>query len=130
MKPNYIKTGKISHVHEQLASKGAVLLKIGHNNCRPCVIITPVIEELASQTQGMSFVDYDVSFLATREPEPSERYFLDSLKLKSVPHFVLYYKGVILNHNSPMLYGLVRAKDGDGLLALIPKDKIQGEGEE
>ena len=126
---NYLKTSKLEDLQALINKKGTVLLKIGHNGCPPCIRIAPVIEKVAKQVPEIHFVDYDIFYLRTRQASPEESYFLDNLKFRSVPHFVLYYNGLIYNHNSPVIYMLIRAEDIKGIKNLVPLPN-KGEGDE
>ena len=118
---NYLKTEKLSDLQNKINKGIPVILKIGHNGCPPCIKIAPVIKKVAQSVPDITFIDYDISFFKTRPPTPEEDYFLNNLKFRSVPHFIMYYNGLIYNHNSPSIYALIRAEDSLGLKDLLPK---------
>lgn len=126
--PNYLKTDSLSALQSLINSKQPVILKIGHNGCAPCIRIAPVIEKVAKKVPEITFIDYDISFMRSRSLTPEEDYFIRNLKFRSVPHFVMYYNGIIYNHNSPNIYRSIQTENIDELMSMLPKNKIQGEG--
>mgnify|MGYP000858076308 CR=1 FL=1 len=126
---NYFYTSDIKVVNKQLTAGKPVLLKIGHQNCPPCVRIKPVIEELAKDVPEMIFVDYDITFLRTRQVNEAESVFLENHSFRGVPYFSLYRNGQWSQGNTHDLYALIAGKQIERL-KLLTSNPTTHEGEE
>lgn len=70
----------------EIPQEGLVVLKFGSDNCPPCRLLKPVLEELKKENEGVDFIDVDIE----QETELTAKY-----RVRSIPRVFFIRDGEI-----------------------------------